>query len=1416
MARQIPTPSSGGLVGPFEPLVFQTLLQSLPASYAVAPNFQLKQKGTPAYEYDFIVLAPHAVYVIEAKEWYGRLSGDDSEWLLNDKPKKCPLWLVNSKCKVLRSELGALAQHVWVTPVLVLPDGTQNHVGGSWGSNVRSLTGLVSFLQDPSKVTKPGNIAVHLPSIEKLLQGKWGARWRAERQRFGSYQVTETLAQDARGGEYLARHALVEDDPADYRIRTFRLDPHLTPDEQKKQRAVFLRPAEALAKIGPHPNLLRVLQFDFLEDDFAFFEVTEWSELGTLHGYLSNPDRERLTIRQRLEVAEGVAAALEAVHAHDVVHRNLCPETIVLGFGRVPRLTDFDRAFVEGKQTVFVATDDRKKNTAYLAPELGDITEYEFGSASDMYSFGVLLYHLLTDQLPFEGPADAKARAGTPEKVPSALREGVDVSLDHLVLKLLRTDDFNARPAATEARAVLRSALGGTTGTGTGRSGSPSEPPGDTFEVGTLLKGVMRIDARLGTGGFGHVLKVFHLDHQRTYALKVLHKVEDAELMLREFNLVRPYLPVHPNIAKIEWMDRLDPPARLPYLLMELVEGETLEPYCDGRKTLPWTDIRRIGVELLGALAAIHPDAEEFERRSKEARGKELDEAEYDALQAAREKALRGLAHRDIKPPNILLEMPSHRVKIIDFNIAEVVGAPLVRARTPHYAPADGDVCSGASFDLFSVGVVLYELVAHRHPYPERSPGKADPYDPREIVTECRVSDSLATFLLRAVGATAAERYGSAKEMRAALEAVPSMVAPASLPPVPPGQYPGITVPPEEARRENYNPYVTRLLTLYSQARRTNAGTRGLDEIAQLTYVRTRLDDNLGPAIMGGGLRLVIVTGNAGDGKTAFVQRVESAFRKAGAPIEVLPSGNGSRWEFQGVWFETNYDGSQDEGDRTNDDVLARFFEPFRGSALSGLHGDECRIVAINEGRLLDFLSHGPMAAELTGLKGFVLETLAGGAQPEGALLVNLNLRAVTAGGAESLVERQLKEMLRGEIWAPCEGCAHEARCPIKHNADTLRDAASGAAVQERIRRLFEIAHLRRRAHITMRDLRSALSYLLLRDKGCDDVAELLSRDDEELSEDLAILYYPNAFAEPAAAAARGGDPADERAVDRLVRRLREADVGLVNAPALDRRLDHDPSAAVPWMTFEARAGHGLSVMKAVFRDTPRPGAELPVEDVFRARRRTIAMFRRWAYFERRDDGWRDMLPYRSLGVLERLVEATEPASRAAACQVLRDEVVEAVSRAEGLRDTELRTKYLALRVTRSADAPLRSFRLFPREDFRIELARPPAVGDYLEHAPDAVELVAEGDAARLRISLDLLEMLELIRAGYRPTTGDLQGLFVNLLIFRNELLTRTFDRVLVTEDDHEFYEISAQGAPSGISLVLQKRLAEGGEGHTP
>lgn len=1406
MARLIQTPTGGGLVGSFEPKVLEFLLSCLPDDYAVAPNVQLKPRDADALEYDFIALAPHAIYVVEAKEWYGRLTGDDSEWLLNQKPRKCPLWLVNRKCQVLKTELGALGRSVYVAPVLVIPDGTTNHLGGNWGSHVRSQTGLCSYLQEPQHLQRTNDPGVNPAHIEQVLQGKWGARQRAKRTRFGGYEVAETLYSDERSSEYVGRRWLFEGDPNRYRIRTWRLEPSLSGDARDRQLVVIKRPTEAVSKIGPHPNLLQVLQFEFIDEDNLFFEVTEWSELGTLHGFLTNKDRDRLTLRERLEIAEGVANALTAVHEAGVVHRNVSPQTILLGFDRRPHLTDFDRAFIESGYTVFPKTTTVRTDPAYVAPELEDSTDYDFDTAADMYSLGVLLYKLLTDQVPFQDAAAARAKHGRPERLPSELADGVSAELDALVLRLLHVEDYRQRPSAEVVGAQIRSELGRTTGSAAGVAPPPVVRTAEKLEVGSILKGTMRVDAELGAGGIGKVLKIFHLDHQRHYALKVLFDDSNADLLLREFNHIKPLLPVrHQHIAEIVWMDRLDPPDRRPYLLTEFVDGETLEKYCDGTKPLAWTDIHRIGSELLGALVALHPDDGEYQRLRLELQGRDLDYEEYEQLQYAQERAQRGIFHRDIKPANIMLAMPDHRAVMIDFNISSLASEDDSTGRTPKYCPPDWLNCSRASYDLFSLGVVLYELVTHRHPYKDNNPTVGEPYPPNEITT-FRVGDALSDFLSRAVQPDENNRFSTAQDMRAAWAELPSMYAPAEQTEPPGETHPGITLQPEERERRDYNPYVTRLLTLYSQARRSNAGTRGLDDIARLTYVQTWLDEKLAPAIVSGRFRLVLITGNAGDGKTAFLQQVQSLFEQNGAAVEELPTQNGARWTFNGVYYESNYDGSQDEGDRENDTVLEEFFAPFAGADVS-VSGTQARLIAINEGRLIDFLQHSDAAPRFQGLKRFVLDALDGRAPALGTLLVNLNVRAVTAHGDKSLLEKQLQRFLQPELWTPCRRCSLKDKCPIKHNVDSLGDPTAGVAVRRRIRRLFEVVHLRRRMHVTMRDLRSALSYLLLRDTSCTDVAQLVSHESDGLAAHLQARYYPNVFAGDHLFDEATEDMHGDRTVDRLVRRLREVDVGLVNDPALDRRLDHSPASAVPWMTFDARSAHAMEVLHALQRDVPEVGDGSDIAGAIQERRRLLASWRRWAFFERRDDGWQDMLPYRSLELLERVAESSDSQARTVAVEKLRDAVIDAISLSEGVRSPEVRAKYLALRISRVQGATTRSYRLFPKGAFHVRVVAPAGVGEYLEYSPDAVELVARGDQshASLRISLDLLEMLMLIASGYRPTTSDLQGLFVNLLIFRNELLTSTFSEVLVTADDHDFYKLSAKGSRDGIELAIDK-----------
>ena len=107
-----------------------------------------------------------------------------------------------------------------------------------------------------------------------------------------------------------------------------------------------------------------------------------------------------------------------------------------------------------------------------------------------------------------------------------------------------------------------------------------------------------------------------------------------------------------------------------------------------------------------------------------------------------------------------------------------------------------------------------------------------------------------------------------------------------------------------------YNTHLDQFLMFYSQSEAGNGLTRGLENaLARNTYVPTKLDRELTAAILNKQYHLVILTGNAGDGKTAFIQKVEEA---AVNRVTILSphDSRGSRFTLDGRQYHTLYDGS--------------------------------------------------------------------------------------------------------------------------------------------------------------------------------------------------------------------------------------------------------------------------------------------------------------------------------------------------------------------------------------------------------------------------------------------------------------------------------------------------------------------------
>jgi serine/threonine protein kinase len=216
-------------------------------------------------------------------------------------------------------------------------------------------------------------------------------------------------------------------------------------------------------------------------------------------------------------------------------------------------------------------------------------------------------------------------------------------------------------------------------------------PPTDPAYIGRLAHfDVMRM---IGRGGMGIVLEAFDSRLQRNVALKVLDPevAHDATARQRFCREARAAASItHENVIAVHQVEHA-PEGELPYLVMQLITGETLEQRLLREQRLPLKEIVRIALQTAQGLAAAHAQ---------------------------------GLTHRDIKPGNILLEPPHDRVKLTDFGLARIAddvkltrtgyvsGTPLYMS--PEQALGEpGDARS----DLFSLGVVLYEMCAGQPPF---------------------------------------------------------------------------------------------------------------------------------------------------------------------------------------------------------------------------------------------------------------------------------------------------------------------------------------------------------------------------------------------------------------------------------------------------------------------------------------------------------------------------------------------------------------------------------------------------------------------------------------------------------------------------------------------------------------------------
>ncbi|MDH4190018.1 MAG: serine/threonine-protein kinase [Betaproteobacteria bacterium] len=250
--------------------------------------------------------------------------------------------------------------------------------------------------------------------------------------RIGKYPIIRKLGQGATSQVYLCHDTFYARDVA---IKVVFPEIFRDPERGKAYRKLFVTEASLAGKLQ-HPHICQI--YDAVADDDLRYIVMEYVDGGTLEQFCQ--PESLLSIEKVIEIAFKCTRALEFAHKKGITHRDIKPANILRAGDNDVKISDFGAALIamtSGETTQVSAIG----SPAYMSPQ--QIKEQSLDHRTDIYSMGVVMYHLLTGRLPFQASNNFSliyqiTHVDPPP--PSAHRDSVPAQVDAIVRRAMAKD----------------------------------------------------------------------------------------------------------------------------------------------------------------------------------------------------------------------------------------------------------------------------------------------------------------------------------------------------------------------------------------------------------------------------------------------------------------------------------------------------------------------------------------------------------------------------------------------------------------------------------------------------------------------------------------------------------------------------------------------------------------------------------------------------------------------------------------------------------------------------------------------------------------------------------------------------------------------------------------------------------------